>query len=192
MVLGTAVVQTLRSDTSASSNRSAAQDGGTAGGGVTEAATEAASPSAVPSLSPSTSASVAASPTPSKTPSRTPSQSRTTEAVPPAQASTGLRASHRIQGGGWAEGYVGNVSLSNPGTEPATWTVVIVLPEGAAISPAAVWNATVAVSGRTYTFSPSGGTPLGPGGTAQFGYQASRSAPGQVPESCKVNDRPCE
>jgi cellulase/cellobiase CelA1 len=74
----------------------------------------------------------------------------------------------------WQTGYVIQPArVTNNGTATTTWTVTITLPAGHALTGS--WNATVTTSGQTVTArGVSHNTPLAPGASGEFGFQASR------------------
>jgi chitodextrinase len=88
----------------------------------------------------------------------------------------------------WAQGYVLEITVSNPGSSAISgWVVSFTLPSGHTIVNA--WNAVVQVSGQSVTAGnmPYNGN-LGPGQSTGWGFQASRSS-GSPPTSfsCTVS-----
>lgn len=180
MVLGTAVVQTIKSDdgNASSSPRRTFGDPGGVIPGVEPTVDPSASAVPLPASGvPPPGGGAGAGPSNSASGSRTP--------IPAA----GLRADHEVTST-WNEGFIGAVSITNGGPQAAEWTVILVVPAEVTID--TVWNATMARSDRTYTFKSTQGGTLQGGGTAGFGYSATHKAVTQLPESCKINDRTCE
>ena len=89
----------------------------------------------------------------------------------------------------WSTGYQGQVEVRNNTSSPInTWRVQLTLPAGTTVVNS--WNATQAVSGSTYTFTPAGwnGT-LAAGASTSFGFVANGTG---RPTSCQVNGASCD
>ena len=88
----------------------------------------------------------------------------------------------------WNSGYQSEVTVTNDTSSTITsWRVQLTLPAGTTIVDS--WNATKAVEGSTYTFTPAPSKPkLAAGASTSFGFVANGT--GQ-PTSCTVNGRAC-
>ncbi|SDS21202.1 cellulase family glycosylhydrolase [Actinoplanes derwentensis] len=88
----------------------------------------------------------------------------------------------------WTNGYQGQITVNNDrSTAISTWKVDLTLPAGTTVTQA--WNATLATSGSTYTFTPAGwnaGIPAG--GSTSFGFIVSGTG---RPTACLVNGVSC-
>ncbi|MEU4692863.1 cellulase family glycosylhydrolase [Actinoplanes sp. NPDC023714] len=88
----------------------------------------------------------------------------------------------------WNNGYQGQVTVTNDTSSTLnTWKVELTLPAGTTVGQA--WNATMAVSGSTYTFTPAGwNATIAAGSSANFGMIVNGSG---RPTSCLVNGKAC-
>ncbi|HWS37448.1 MAG TPA: cellulase family glycosylhydrolase [Actinoplanes sp.] len=88
----------------------------------------------------------------------------------------------------WNNGYQAQVTVTND--RPAaisTWKVELTLPAGTTVGQA--WNATLAGTGGTYTFTPAGWNATIPaGGTTSFGFIATGTG---RPTACLINGQSC-
>lgn len=89
----------------------------------------------------------------------------------------------------WGSGHEARVTVSNGGSAAvASWTVVLELPAGTAITSS--WDADVTRSGNTWTArSKSWAGSLGAGASQSWGYVGSGAF--RAPVSCTVNGNPC-
>ncbi len=89
----------------------------------------------------------------------------------------------------WGSGHEARVTVSNGGsTSVGSWTVVLELPAGTAITSS--WDADVTRSGNTWTArSTSWAGSLGAGASQSWGYIGSGAF--RAPVSCTVNGNPC-
>ncbi|MFI1988776.1 cellulase family glycosylhydrolase [Actinoplanes sp. NPDC020271] len=88
----------------------------------------------------------------------------------------------------WSSGYQGEVTVSNPSSSSiSTWKVELTLPSGSTVGQA--WNATLAASGQTFTFTPAGwNASIAAGASAGFGFLVNGTG---RPTSCTVNGVAC-
>lgn len=88
----------------------------------------------------------------------------------------GCLAAFTLQGPPWDVGYVGEIRVTNTGsTAISGWTVTFTFGSGQAI--VNLWSAVATVSGQNVTATNmSWNGSLAPGGTAMWGYQASKPA----------------
>ncbi|WP_229399535.1 GH12 family glycosyl hydrolase domain-containing protein [Micromonospora okii] len=91
----------------------------------------------------------------------------------------------------WNNGFTADVQITNTGSSTISgWTLAYTLPAGQQVTNS--WNATVSQSGSAVTarnFAHNG--TLAPGGTANFGYQATLSGAYASPTSFTLNGRAC-
>lgn len=88
----------------------------------------------------------------------------------------------------WSSGYVGKVTVRNPGPATITsWRVEFELPAGTSVADA--WGATLSRSGSRYTFVNlrRNGT-VAVGASTSFGFRARGTG---EPANCTVNGEPC-
>jgi endoglucanase len=88
----------------------------------------------------------------------------------------------------WSNGYQAEVSVSNDTSSAiSTWKVELAFPAGTTVVNS--WNATQAVSGSTYTFTPAAwNAKIAAGASTSFGLIASGTG---RPTSCTVNGKSC-
>ncbi|MGX6602706.1 cellulase family glycosylhydrolase [Micromonosporaceae bacterium Da 78-11] len=90
--------------------------------------------------------------------------------------------------GSWGTGYQAEVTVKNDSSSTIkTWQVKLTLPAGTSVVNS--WNATQAVAGSTYTFTPAGwNATLAAGASTSFGFIADGTG---RPTSCEVNGTSC-
>jgi endoglucanase len=88
----------------------------------------------------------------------------------------------------WNNGYQAQVTVNNnTSSQISTWKVELTFPAGT--SETQSWNATQAVSGSTYTFTPAGwNATVAAGASTSFGFIVSGAG---RPTSCLVNGQSC-
>jgi hypothetical protein len=103
-------------------------------------------------------------------------------------AAEGLTATIEQQGV-WPTGYLGHVTVRNPGTAPVTgWQVEFDLPSGTEIT--SLWLAGLVRSGRHHVFTNHSYNATVPaGGSQSFGFITSGTG---LPTGCLVNGAPCD
>jgi cellulase/cellobiase CelA1 len=104
--------------------------------------------------------------------------------APTAQVSASYRTTDT-----WDGGYSAEITLTATRLFP-TWTVTITLPASADVSTA--WEAQVAGSAGTWTFTPqSWSADLAPGASVTFGFQVDGDDGPNHPLSCAVSGHGC-
>jgi endoglucanase len=88
----------------------------------------------------------------------------------------------------WNNGYQAQVTVNNnTSSQISTWKVELTFPAGTSVTQS--WNATQAVSGSTYTFTPAGwNATVAAGASTSFGFIVSGAG---RPTSCLVNGQSC-
>jgi endoglucanase len=88
----------------------------------------------------------------------------------------------------WNNGYQAQVTVNNNTSSPiSTWRVELTFPAGTTVTQS--WNATQAVSGSTYTFTPAGwNATVAAGASTSFGLIVSGTG---RPTNCLVNGQAC-
>ncbi len=105
---------------------------------------------------------------------------------------TGLMANFAVTQT-WSSGFAGSYTITNNSNQTVnTWSLTFTLPTGEAVTSA--WNGTLSQSGNSYTItSPSWASPLAPGATADVvGMDISSGATQTPPQSCAINNLPCQ
>ncbi|MEU4156816.1 cellulase family glycosylhydrolase [Actinoplanes sp. NPDC026670] len=88
----------------------------------------------------------------------------------------------------WNNGYQAQVTVNNnTSSQISTWKVELTFPAGTTVGQS--WNATQAVSGNTYTFTPAGwNATIAAGASTSFGFIANGAG---RPTNCLVNGQAC-
>ena len=105
---------------------------------------------------------------------------------------TGLMANFAVTQT-WSSGFAGSYTVTNNSNQTVnTWSLTFTLPTGEAVTSA--WNGTLSQSGNTYTItSPSWASALAPGASADVvGMDISSGATQTPPQSCAINNLPCQ
>jgi glucuronoarabinoxylan endo-1,4-beta-xylanase len=110
-----------------------------------------------------------------------------TPTTPP--AGTGCRVTDTMNA--WNTGFTANLTVTNTGTAPVNgWSLVFTLPSGQTITSG--WNATyAATSGQVTARNMSFNAAIPPGGSVDFGFQASHTGNTSPPGSFTLNGAAC-